>query len=39
MLAMLIGLKKIPEIAFMAAFATSLLFIFFPNSHSNRRLR
>ena len=36
--AMLIGLHKIPQISFMAAFATSLLSILDPNTHSNPSL-
>ena len=36
--AMLIGLNKIPQILFMAAFATSLLSILDPNTHSDRSL-
>ena len=36
--AMLIGLNKIPPISFMAAFATSLLSILDPNTHSNPSL-
>ena len=36
--AMLIGLLKIPQISFMAAFATSLLSILDPNTHSNPSL-
>ena len=35
---MLIGLKKIPQISFMVAFATSLLSILDPNTHSNPSL-
>ena len=34
--AMLIGLNKIPRISFMAAFATSLLSILDPNTHSDQ---
>ena len=34
MLAMLIGLNKIPKISFMAAFATSLLSIVHPHTNS-----
>ena len=36
--AMLIGLNKIPPISFMAAFATSLLSILDPNTHSDPSL-
>ena len=36
--AMLIGLNKIPQISFMAAFATSLLLILDPNTHSDPSL-
>ena len=36
--AMLIGLNKIPQIYFMAAFATALLSILDPNTHSNPSL-
>ena len=36
--AMLIGLNKIPQISFMAAFATSLLSNLDPNTHSNPSL-
>ena len=36
--AMLIGLSKIPQILSMAAFATSLLSILDPNTHSNPSL-
>ena len=36
--AMLIGLKTIPQILFMVAFATSLLSILDPNTHSNPSL-
>ena len=36
--AMLIGLNKMPQISFMAAFATSLLSILDPNTHSDPSL-
>ena len=36
--AMLIRLNKIPQISFMAAFATSLLSILDPNNNSNPSL-
>ena len=36
--AMLIGLNKIPPISFMSAFATSLLSILDPNTHSDPSL-
>ena len=36
--AMLIGLNKIPQISFVAAFATSLLSILDPNTHSDASL-
>ena len=35
---MLIGLNKIPQISFMAAFATSLLSILDPNTHADPSL-
>ena len=35
---MLIGLNKMPQISFMAAFATSLLSILDPNTHSDPSL-
>ena len=38
MLAMLIGLIKIPKISFMAAFATSLLSIVDPHTNSDPSL-
>ena len=37
-LTILSGLNKIPKISFMAAFATSLLSILDPNTHSNPSL-
>ena len=36
---MLIGLHKIPQISFMAAFATLLLSILDPGTHSNQMPR
>ena len=36
--ALLIGLNKMPQISFMAAFATSLLSILDPNTHSDPSL-
>ena len=36
--AMLIGLNKIPQILFMHAFATPLLYLLDPNAHSKPSL-